>query len=242
MAPLARDLADRFVVAEPMQRASGGEPLGVDRHVRDLDAFLDAGAAGGPLAVVGSSWGAMLALAYAAAHPEPRRPLVLIGCGTFEEASRTRMRHILEERLSGEVAEALARSEENEPDPDRRLAARARLVEEAYIVDPVTVGEPGDELAVDARGHQETWEDMVRLQQEGVYPAAFSRIRAPVLMLHGEQDPHPGAMIRDSLLPHLPQLEYVAFARCGHYPWRERSVRASFLGVLRAWLADRLQD
>jgi hypothetical protein len=36
---------------------------------------------------------------------------------------------------------------------------------------------------------------MIRLQDHGVYPAAFSAIRSPVLMLHGAVDPHPGRMI-----------------------------------------------
>ena len=56
-------------------------------------------------------------------------------------------------------------------------------------------------------------------------------------MLHGAYDPHPGALIRDSLLPYLPQLEYREFARCGHYPWLERHARDEFLLELRAWLS-----
>ena len=78
---------------------------------------------------------------------------------------------------------------------------------------------------------------MVRLQQEGVYPGAFSAIDAPVLMLHGSYDPHPGEMIRAGLEQHLPQLEYHELERCGHYPWREKAVRDEFFAVLRGWLA-----
>ncbi|MCA9830760.1 MAG: hypothetical protein R3B97_11225 [Dehalococcoidia bacterium] len=43
-------------------------------------------------------------------------------------------------------------------------------------------------------------------------------------------------MIRDSLLPVLPRLEYVALARCGHYPWLERYGRAPGFKTLREWL------
>ncbi len=77
---------------------------------------------------------------------------------------------------------------------------------------------------------------MVRLQAESVYPAAFAAIDAPVLMLHGAVDPHPGRMIRASLEPHLPQLEYREWKRCGHYPWLEKAVREEFFAVLREWL------
>ena len=80
---------------------------------------------------------------------------------------------------------------------------------------------------------------MLRLQGEGLYPAAFRSIRSPVLMLHGAADPHPGALIRASLAPHLPQLEYREWERCGHYPWLERAVREEFFSVLREWLGKR---
>lgn len=94
------------------------------------------------------------------------------------------------------------------------------------------------ELVVDAKGHEETWNDVLRRQAAGVEPRSFDAIEARVQMLHGEGDPHPGPMIRDSLLPHIPQLEYVELARCGHEPWRERHGREPFLAALRSWLAS----
>ena len=81
---------------------------------------------------------------------------------------------------------------------------------------------------------------MVRLQNEGVYPAAFAAIKSPVLMLHGAVDPHPGEMIRASLAPYIPQLEYREWDRCGHYPWLEKATRTEFFSVLRNWLEIRL--
>jgi pimeloyl-ACP methyl ester carboxylesterase len=44
-------------------------------------------------------------------------------------------------------------------------------------------------------------------------------------------------MIRASLEPHIPQLEYHEWERCGHFPWLEKAVRDEFFTVLRAWLA-----
>jgi pimeloyl-ACP methyl ester carboxylesterase len=81
---------------------------------------------------------------------------------------------------------------------------------------------------------------MLRLQAEGVYPASFAAIGVPVLMLHGAADLHPGRMIRASLAPHLPQLEYREWDRCGHYPWLEKAVRDEFYSTLRGWLAQHL--
>ena len=146
-------------------------------------------------------------------------------------AARARMQDLIAERAAGGLEAAMQAL--NDLDPDARLSARAALLESIYGVDMLP--EPGP-VAVDARANAETWADMLRLQAEGRYPAAFAAIRVPVIMLHGAEDPHPGGMVRDSLEPHLPQLEYREWQRCGHYPWREREARDGFFAVLRAWL------
>jgi len=236
MAPVARRLADAYRVLEPHQRGSGAEALTVARHVADLDELIEAHCEGTRPALVGSSWGAMLALAYAAAHPSRAGPLVLIGCGTFDPVARERMRATIEERMDESLRRRLDRLARDVP--DRRFQAIGDLILPLYAFDvdaPDLEGEP-----CDARAHQETWSDMVRLQEEGLYPAAFAAITSPVLMLHGAFDPHPGAMIRASLGPYLPRLEYTEWERCGHYPWAERAVRDEFFAVLREWLARHL--
>ena len=91
---------------------------------------------------------------------------------------------------------------------------------------------------IDARAYHESWNDMLRLQAEGVYPASFAAIRTPVLMLHGDFDPHPGVLIRASLQRYLPQLEYEELPRCGHYPWIEKHAAAEFYASIRQWLRE----
>jgi len=184
----------------------------------------------------------MLALAYAAEHPDSAGPLVLIGCGTFDPVARARMREILDERIDDHLRQQLERPPEEVPDPHEQLQRRHELSKPLYSYDPVTtiqedVGEP-----FDIRAREETWADMLRLQDAGVYPAAFAAINTPVLMLHGTFDPHPGQMIRASLEPYLPQLEYREWERCGHSPWLEKAVRDEFFAVLREWLSQHLTE
>ncbi len=238
MAPIARELSDTFRVLEPWQRRSGGAPLTVARHVADLDELVRAQCPDERPAVVGSSWGAMLALAWAAAHPERAGRLVLIGCGTFDIASRHRLETTCDARIDADLARELATLPSRIPDEDERLAKIGELVFPLYSYDPLGPCEHGP---CDARGHRETWADMLRLQKEGVFPRAFERIDAPVLLLHGAHDPHPAREIRASLEAWLPQLEAVEWERCGHYPWLERFVREEFYATLRKWIggADR---
>lgn len=235
MAPVAHGLADRFRVLEPLQRGSGAEPLTVARHVGDLHQVVSSHCADELPALVGHSWGAMLALAYAAAHPACVASLVLIGCGTFDPVARNRLQLTRESRMDDDLRMRMACLPEAIPDPDDRFRALGDLVMLLDSYEPMTSSQ--EMGACDARAHRETWEDMVRLQEEGIYPAAFSAIDAPVIMLHGAVDPHPGRMIQASLAPYLPQLEYQEWERCGHYPWLERAVCEKFFAVLRIWLA-----
>jgi pimeloyl-ACP methyl ester carboxylesterase len=242
-APIARGLAHRFRVLEPHQRGSGDQPLTVATHVADLDELIAERCEGARPALVGESWGAMLALAYAAAHPERVGPVALVGCGTFDLESRARMRAIVAGRQDDAMRERLARIEVEVADPDERLRRTYDVTRSVYDFDPVNEGGEGSaeaepDAGFDMRAHTETWEDMLRLQAEGVYPAAFAAVRSPVLMLHGDYDPHPGPMIRDVLRAVIPQLGYVELARCGHSPWGERQARDAFFGLLTEWLAQ----
>ena len=238
MAPVARRLGTSFRVLEPEQRRAGAEPLGVERHVADLHALIRRHCPDEPFALVGHSWGAMLALAYGAQHPRSAAALVLVGCGTFDGASRQSLLATragrMDERLHARVAEL-----ERMPDADQRLAALGRL----YVtVDSVDVAGRDAEIgSCDARAHRETWADMLRLQDAGVYPQAFAAIESPVLMLHGADDPHPGPMIRRSLEEHIPQLEYSELERCGHYPWLEREAAGEFFELLTVWLTGQFR-
>ncbi|MBD3177585.1 MAG: alpha/beta fold hydrolase [Armatimonadia bacterium] len=242
-APIARALADQFRVLEPLQRGSGDEPLTVARHVSDLAYIIADRCRSERPAIVGESWGAMLALAFAAAHPDMAGPLVLVGCGTFDPRARERMRQTIQERQGEGIAKALADIAARGEEATDALEEMLTLTRSVYDYDPIEPEAEDDEpVRFDARAHEETWSDMVRLQEEGVYPTAFRSITGPVLMLHGEYDPHPGQMIRDSLLEVMPHLEYHAWDCCGHSPWMERQVRTEFYGVLARWLSERTRS
>ncbi len=236
MAPVARGLAHSFRVLEPLQRESSENRLTVGRHIEDLKAVLDAFCPSERPALVGSSWGAMLALAFAAEFPGVTGPIVLVGCGTFDPIARSRMTKILEERLDQETRERIEGLVDEIPDPDERLEAMGNLLLPLYSQDAVKT--ELDLTRCDAVSYRESWDDMLRLQREGVYPAAFRSIESPVLMLHGAVDPHPGALIRESLEPFLQRLEYREWERCGHYPWLERAIRREFFDVLINWLRE----
>jgi pimeloyl-ACP methyl ester carboxylesterase len=237
LAGLATELAPDFEVWEPLQRRSGEVPLTVDRHVADLyDIAPD------PATIVGHSWGAMLALSYAARYPAAVRALALVGCGTYDAASRAEYERRFEAKLGDagrvrgkELRIAMERARDR-AERDQILARRGTFAAEVQAID--LLPETEAPVDADATGHDETWRDVLRRQATGLEPQSFDAIESPVLMLHGDDDPHPGTMIRDTLLRHIPQLECVGIPRCGHEPWRERHGREPFLTALRGWLRE----
>ena len=234
LAPVARELADSFRVVEPFQRRSGTEPLTVARHVTDLEDLVKSHGTEQRPAIVGHSWGAMLALAYAAVHPDGVACLALIGCGTFDTAARNHMEATRNARTDKSLWNQMKQLVREMTDPDKRLRAVGRLM---LQVDSVALIPAEDETEFcDARGHEETWRDMLRLQDEGFYPSSFANIRSPVIMMHGAFDPHPGRLIDAALAPQMPHLEYREWEQCGHYPWLEKAVREDFYSTLQAWL------
>lgn len=237
--PLARCLGKRWRVLEPFQRGSSDRPLSVATHIQDLDEVIRTRCAETRPLLLGHSWGAMLVLAYAAAHPEKSAGLGLIGCGTFSPGARAELEARRAKRQTPADRELLAGLTNVEPDNDAAAAAGQRLAR--------VYGHDVDEslvplVRIDRLAHEETWSDMVRLQSEGVYPASFAGIKVPVLMLHGVVDPHPGLRTSRDLRDYMPQLDYRELPDCGHSPWLERRAAHSFFEILESWIETQLES
>ncbi len=236
-APIAEGLSDSFRAVEPWQRGSGKDPLTVARHVADLNSLVTDQRHDSHPALVGHTWGGMLSLCYAAVHPDSLGAIVLVGCGTFDAPSRDRMKEILTSRTTDALRERLARAAVSATDPGAQFIRRHKLTRDLFVYDQAEPWPAKDEFEpFDARAHDESWQDMLLLQADGTYPRAFAEVKSPVLMLHGDYDPHPGAMIRDSLKPFIPQLEYQELKQCGHNPWLEQHAREDFFSILKQWL------
>lgn len=236
MAPVARFLSGRYRAVEPLQRLSGDVPLSVERHVRDLHDVLERLLRDGPVRLVGFSWGAMLALTYAARFPHEIERLILIGCGTFDVYSRTVYQQNMQDRMETHDRQRINDLEcllDTEEDPVRRNELFARfgdIYTRLQSCNPLPVR--SEVLVYDEGGFRQTWTDVLALQEQGIQPAEFSAIRAPVTMIHGDDDPHPGELIYKSLLPYIRDLAYHELLRCGHIPWVEREAHESFYQLL----------
>jgi pimeloyl-ACP methyl ester carboxylesterase len=237
MAPVCVRLGRDFRVVEPFQRASGEIELTVEQHVDDL-AEIVTSYTKEKVAIVGHSWGGALGLAFAVKYPHLVNRLVIIGCSTLDKQSRAVMEKIRKERTDEKIAREFDEIDELYDDEDARLGAMGAMYQ---LIDSYDLARPPQKkFRCDAAGHAQSWADLMRLEDEGVYPAAFAKIDSPVLMMHGDFDSHPGRMIEASLRQYIGQLEYIEFEKCGHYPWLEKAAAKEFYEQLREWLPGNL--
>jgi pimeloyl-ACP methyl ester carboxylesterase len=236
IAPAARGLAGCCRIIEPWQCGSGSEPLTVAQHIEDLHKTIEQLCGTEKPILVGHSWGAMLILAYAAAHPDTVRALVLIGCGTFDLKARARMQENINARIDENMRQCLQNIEKEITNPGERLKKKYEVIKSVYSYDPISDEKEEPVKPFDQKAHKETWDDMLREQGKGVYPAAFASIKIPVLMIHGSYDPHPGKMILESLQPYIPHIQYCELDSCGHDPWYEKQARTTFFETVQTWL------
>jgi pimeloyl-ACP methyl ester carboxylesterase len=231
MAPVARELANNRGVIEPIQTRDSLEGQ-LEELKTQLTAHADL-----PVTLIGSSWGAVLALFLAAREPKLVGKLILIGCAVFDATNSARVEAQRLERMSAakrsryeEIAVVLA-SAEAEP-PEALLKEWGEIIHDCDVCDPLTRDLGVMEIQFEL--HKRVWSDFVAQRDKpGFLDSEFHKITAPAVVIHGEYDPHPIEGIRPFLERCLQSVRFHILPQCGHYPWIERQAREGFFDILK---------
>ena len=230
LAPLAALLDDAFTVVRFDQRGCGrstadGGPFTIGQAVDDLDQVRTA-LGFGQWAVAGHSWGAELAVRYAARHPDRTTAVAYIagvGAGNgFKDAHVAELdRRLGPDRERWAALSAIPAGDQT-PAEERELC----LLQWRTDFSP-TPDAAGHALAlwetrpsgasVNAAANRELWNDR---GTEDLRLAA-ARVTCPVTMIFGDDDPRPWRA-SDSLLAALPDASRIVLKDAGHAPWAER--------------------
>jgi pimeloyl-ACP methyl ester carboxylesterase len=236
MAPVARELAPRFGVLEPIQTATT-----LDGQVAELRGVLESHG-DVPLTLVGFSWGAWLSFILAAHHPTLVKKLILVGSGPFEEKYVAGLREARMSRLSPAERtefEGVVRSlsEPATSGKDRLLARLDALAAKTDQYDPIQE-EHAEADALDVQGDifQGVWNEAAELRRSGRLLALADQIRCPMVAIHGDYDPHPAQGVQGPLSGRLESFRFILLQQCGHKPWVERQARAEFYRILEGEL------
>lgn len=214
-------------------------PYTVERQVRDMEA-IRAHEGIDRWVVAGHSWGATLALHYAAARPDRARALILLsGTGLADSWATSNRATYHAERSRRLSTEEAARRDELATRPDRTGDEEREFRLLSWMTDLAPNQSPNDVLredldapwSVNRTANRALNADTARLA--GDLRAALPCLHVPALVLHGVHDPRPldGPAELAALLP---RAELVTLPS-GHQPWTDAPDELG--GALRTFLA-----
>ena len=232
MAPLARELSLKIGTIEPLQTKDS-----LNGQILELENQL-ALHADPPVIMIGSSWGAVLALFVAARREIKIEKLILIGSAVFDAESSARIEGIRMSRLDDEKRHRLKKikTELNKPDNEDKAKIAAEWGDIFFhtdVYDPLTTDLEVIEVQYDI--NIKVWSEFKGLRDRpGFLKTEFSRIDIPTVVIHGDYDPHPIEGIRPFLEDCLKDVRFYMLSKCGHYPWIERFAKKEFFEILNS--------
>jgi proline iminopeptidase len=217
-------LADRRELVYYDQRGGGRSPVARDvrvgwaEQVADLEALREHWRFE-RLTLAGYSWGGLLALLYALAHPGRVGRLALVSSAPTWRAARERFEAAFARRnvdpAFQEARRALRESGLRERNPAAFQQRIFELSVAPYFFDPTRATELTP-FRVTGRTQQEVWASLgdYDLRQR------LAELRGvPSLVIHGEEDPIPIEAAR--VTAELIGAEFHRLPRCGHVPYVE---------------------
>ena len=193
-----------------------------------------------PVALIGFSWGAWLAILLSAHHPELVSTLLLIGTGPLLPEYLSALRETRESRLNDPEKEELAELSRKIHDPSSadRTRAFARYGAMLSKADSYDVLED-DDSAIEFRPeiYEQVWREADELRSSGELLRLAGRLQCSVVSIHGDYDPHPPDGVRVPLSGILSKFRSYTLDRCGHTPWIERYARDRFFEILEKELS-----
>lgn len=215
----------------------GPDPYNIDRFVGDLDALaktLDAR----PFALLGHSFGGIVALHFALAHPELLTHLILV-CTPASHDFIQEVEDALPSRLEQEALAELSSLQDGKPS-DYVMRRSLELLAPIYFHDPARVSELRLESVQFGPESQAVWDS---LEGFDLRPR-LSEIEVPTLVIAGDSDlsvtPERARETADA----LPHSKLLVIKNSGHYPFIEQpeafnSGVLQFLGLKKRGLFGR---
>lgn len=233
MAPVARELSKNRGVLEPLQTKDSVEGQ-IDELIEQLTEHASL-----PVTLIGSSWGAALALLTASRKEIAIERLILIGSAVFDADISSRIGDIRTNRLDEKQRRRLdeIKSQINNSEGMGRIAeiwGELSFYTDTY--DPITDDLEVIEVQYELSG--KVWSVFrVLRDRPGYLKNEFSKIDIPAVVIHGDYDPHPIEGIRPFLEGCVKDIKFHMLPKCGHYPWIERHARERFFEILEEELS-----
>lgn len=226
--PVADALAKKYSLVLFHQRGTGksvlekpeGSMFELKKLVADLEA-LRRELKQEKLTLAGHSFGGILSMMYAREHPDRIRALALIDSGGPTLAAVPKFNANLEARFSAEEKQKI----KEWSDPEKMKSEHKRAVFEitkaktpAYFADRAKAQSFIDAMNDQWFNDAVFWGVVMQMMTLDLR-AGLEKVKAPVLVLHGKQDPLESA---DEVHATFPGSRLVLIDNAGHFPWLEQ--------------------
>lgn len=178
------------------------------------------------VSILGHSWGALLAMQYAIAHPESIEKLILSNTmpASSEEllsSSAERQKRLARYQEEKKQVEEIEEFKRGDPEAIEKLYRAFFL---GYCYDPAIVNLLNLRMTPEAffNGSKVYFALRAELLAEpySLY-GALESLRIPTLILYGDDDPLP-PYVAELIHRHIPNSKFVLLEKCGHFPYAEQ--------------------
>lgn len=229
MASVARELSSFTGILEPLQTKAS-----IEGQIKELKSILkEHGAL--PVNLIGFSWGATLSFIFSALYPQLVKKLILVGSGPYEQryattVTSTRISRLGQEdwndyrSLDGVLNNSTAKNK------NEAFCSLGKLMSKADTYDPL----PHDAELVKYNYDvfKSVWGEAHQLRSSGELLKLGTKVRCPVVAIHGDYDPYPFDGVKEPLSRILKDFRFILLEKCGHRPWIEREAKEKFYGLL----------
>jgi len=230
LSPLARDV--RLVCFDHRGTGRSATPRGedayhIDRFAEDIAALAE-GLPLEPFALLGHSFGGIVALLFALAHPDLLTHLILVSTPAsyhYIEDVESALPELLEPAALAELA-----SLQDSPPSAQVMRRSLELLSPIYFRDPARVSRLDLESVRFGPETQAVWES---LEGFDLRPR-LSEIKVPTLVIAGAEDRAVTAERSKELAAGLPRAKLLVIKKSGHYPFIEAP--DEFLSGVREFL------
>lgn len=191
------------------------------------------------LLILGHSWGGMLAMAYAASHPDHVQALILTDSGGMDLSFGSVFNDNLTSRESMTEREQLEKAEAAIEQAADANAARAASLAYTRLRTPFyfynrALADKLLALLPDPSNQQRVFGLMQNdLAQNYHVRDGMESLSCPVLVIQGRQDPMPETVALE-IHQAIRESQLLFVNQCGHFPWIEQP--AVFYGAVRSFL------
>ncbi|HPF16354.1 MAG TPA: alpha/beta hydrolase [Thermotogota bacterium] len=195
-----------------------------------------------PVTLIGHSWGAWLSVYYENAYPQTVKQMILISPGPFDAAYVQEIEKTRKSRMSRKTKERLSEhfvkiNEEDEMIANTHFERAGQIISKLDSYD-VLERDLTDKTKCDMQIYQRVWTEASQKRKNGQLIKSVKQVKCPMIIIHGDHDPHPVEGIKSPLLKEGIKAKCFVLSKCGHYPWREKHAKDDFYQILENLLID----